>query len=36
VSAVDATSLTIMKRLGIRRAFAFDHHFAAAGFKFVA
>jgi predicted nucleic acid-binding protein len=36
LSAVDATSFTIMKRLRIRLAFAFDHHFAAAGFRLVA
>lgn len=33
LSAVDATSFAIMKRAGIRLAFAFDHHFAAAGFR---
>ena len=32
LSAVDATSFTIMKRARIRLAFAFDHHFASAGF----
>jgi len=36
LSAVDATSFAIMKRARIRRAFAFDHHFAAVGFKLVA
>ena len=36
VSAVDATSFTIMKRARIRIAFAFDHHFAAAGYRLVA
>ncbi len=36
LSAVDATSFAIMKRAGIRMAFAFDHHFAAAGFRLVA
>lgn len=35
LSAVDATSFTIMKRAGIRLAFAFDHHFAVAGFRMV-
>ena len=36
LSAVDATSFTIMKRARIRLAFAFDHHFALAGFRLVA
>jgi predicted nucleic acid-binding protein len=36
LSAVDATSFAIMKRAGIRVAFAFDHHFAVAGFRLVA
>jgi predicted nucleic acid-binding protein len=36
LSAVDATSFVIMKRLRIRVAFTFDHHFAAAGFRLVA
>ena len=36
LSAVDATSFTIMKRARIRLAFAFDHHFAVAGFRSVA
>jgi predicted nucleic acid-binding protein len=36
LSAVDATSFAIMKRARIRRAFAFDHHFAAVGFRLVA
>ncbi len=31
-SFVDATSFVVMKALGIREAFAFDHHFSAAGF----
>jgi predicted nucleic acid-binding protein len=35
LSAVDATSFTIMKRAKIRAAFAFDHHFAMAGFRLV-
>lgn len=35
LSAVDATSFTIMKRARIGLAFAFDHHFAAAGFRLV-
>jgi predicted nucleic acid-binding protein len=33
LSAVDATSFVIMKRSGIRLAFAFDHHFAVVGFR---
>jgi len=36
LSAVDATSFTIMKRARIRVAFTFDHHFAAVGFRLVA
>ncbi len=36
LSAVDATSFTIMKRARIRLAFAFDYHFAVAGFRLVA
>lgn len=36
LSAVDATSFVIMKRARIRRAFAFDHHFAVAGYRLVA
>lgn len=36
LSAVDATSFAIMKRAGIRVAFAFDYHFAAVGFRLVA
>lgn len=36
LSAVDATSFIIMKRARIRLAFAFDHHFAVAGFRLVA
>jgi predicted nucleic acid-binding protein len=35
LSAVDATSFVIMKRKKIRNAFAFDHHFAAAGFRLI-
>ncbi|MBV8799792.1 MAG: PIN domain-containing protein [Alphaproteobacteria bacterium] len=35
LSAVDATSFVIMERAGIRTAYAFDHHFAVAGFRFV-
>ena len=36
LSAVDATSFAIMKRVRIRVAFAFDHHFATVGFRLVA
>ena len=36
LSAVDATSFVIMKRARIRVAFAFDHHFAMAGYRLVA
>ena len=36
LSAVDATSFSIMKRARIRLAFAFDYHFAVAGFRLVA
>jgi len=36
LSAVDATSFVIMKRARIRLAYAFDHHFAVAGFRVVA
>src|ERR1700740_2386966 len=32
LSAVDATSFTLMKRARIRIAFTFDHHFAAVGY----
>jgi predicted nucleic acid-binding protein len=35
LSAVDATSFAIMKRTRIRLAYAFDHHFAAVGFRMV-
>jgi uncharacterized protein len=35
LSAVDATSFAIMRRAHIRVAFAFDHHFAVAGFRFI-
>lgn len=31
-SYVDATSFVAMQRLGLREAFAFDHHFATVGF----
>jgi predicted nucleic acid-binding protein len=33
LSAVDATSFVLMSREKIRTAFAFDHHFAAVGFR---
>ena len=36
LSAVDATSFAIMKRARIRLAFAFDYHFAVAGFRLIA
>jgi predicted nucleic acid-binding protein len=36
LSAVDATSFVIMKRMRIRLAYTFDHHFAAVGFRLVA
>jgi len=35
LSAVDATSFAIMRRLRIRLAFTFDHHFAVVGFRLV-
>ncbi|HET6629913.1 MAG TPA: PIN domain-containing protein [Woeseiaceae bacterium] len=35
LSAVDATSFTIMKRARIRLAFTFDYHFAVVGFRMV-
>lgn len=35
LSAVDATSFTIMRRARIHLAFAFDHHFAVVGFRMV-
>jgi predicted nucleic acid-binding protein len=35
LSAVDATSFAIMKRAGIRLAYAFDHHFAVVGYRMV-
>jgi len=35
LSAVDATSFAIMNRKKIKQAFAFDHHFAAVGFRLV-
>ncbi|HEY1752082.1 MAG TPA: PIN domain-containing protein [Caulobacteraceae bacterium] len=36
LSLADATSFAIMKRMRISVAFAFDHHFAMAGFRLVA
>ena len=36
LSSVDATSFVIMKRVGIRVALTFDHHFAVVGFRSVA
>ncbi len=35
LSAVDATSFAIMKRVRTQLAFTFDHHFAAVGFRMV-
>ena len=35
LSAVDATSFVLMAREKIRLAFAFDYHFASAGFRIV-
>jgi uncharacterized protein len=35
LSAVDATSFAIMKRVRIKIAYTFDHHFAAVGFRLV-
>lgn len=35
LSAVDAVSFVLMGQRRIRIAFAFDHHFAAAGFRMV-
>jgi predicted nucleic acid-binding protein len=35
LSAVDATSFVIMRRMRIRVAYTFDHHFATAGFRLV-
>ena len=35
LSAVDATSFVIMRRVRIRFAYTFDHHFAVAGFRLV-
>ena len=35
LSAVDATSFSIMKRARIRLAFTFDHQFAVVGFRLV-
>ncbi len=36
LSAVDATSFSIMNSARIRLAFTFDHHFSAVGFRLVA
>lgn len=35
LSAVDAVSFVLMTQAKIRVAFAFDHHFSAAGFRLV-
>lgn len=34
-SYVDAMTFVAMRRLGLQEAFAFDHHFAIAGFRLV-
>ena len=34
-SYVDATSFTVMRRLLLSTAFAFDHHLAVAGFSLI-
>jgi predicted nucleic acid-binding protein len=36
LSAVDASSFAIMRRMRIRLAYTFDHHFAVVGFRLVA
>jgi len=36
LSAVDASSFAIMRRMRIRLAYTFDHHFAVLGFRMVA
>jgi len=33
LSLVDCTSFEVMRRTGVRTAFAFDRHFAAAGYE---
>jgi predicted nucleic acid-binding protein len=35
LSAVDAVTFVLMRQRGIRVAFAFDSHFAAAGFRMI-
>ena len=35
LSLVDCVSFVLMRRLGIRRAFAFDQHFSEQGFRVV-
>ncbi len=35
LSLVDCTSFVVMRRLGLNRAFAFDHHFSEQGFELV-
>jgi predicted nucleic acid-binding protein len=34
-SYTDTASFCLMRRLGLRRAFAFDRHFEQAGFEFL-
>ena len=34
-SYVDATSFVVMRRMGLREAFTFDHHFHTLGFNVV-
>ena len=33
ISLVDGVSFALMRKLGITRAFSFDHHFSVAGFE---
>ena len=36
LSFTDCVSFAVMKRMGVKRVFSFDQHFARAGFKLVA